>query len=79
MAIYTFKNMETDEVKDFHCSISEYDDFKVTMEEAGWTRVITPVGIIGDSVSLGKTDDGWNDVLKEIKKGSGRVNTIQTK
>ena len=27
---------------------------------------------------LSKTSDGWKDVLKKIKKGSGKGNTINT-
>ena len=78
MAIYTFENINTQEVVDHSCNISEYD---ALVEELGseWQRVFMPLNIISGSLSLGKTDDGWNDVLKRIKGGAGRVNTIQTK
>ena len=28
--------------------------------------------------TLGKTSEGWRDLLKSIKKGSGKENTINT-
>lgn len=35
------------------------------------------VSSAGDVVT--RTDSGWNDTLKRIKKASGKSNTIQTK
>ena len=36
-------------------------------------------GLVSDSKSaLTRAGSGWNDVLKGIKKGSGRSNTIKT-
>lgn len=33
----------------------------------------------GFKSNLSRTSDGWNDVLKKVKKGSGRANSIKTK
>jgi hypothetical protein len=36
-------------------------------------------GLVSDSKTpLRRAGSGWNDVLKKIKKGSGRSNTIKT-
>tara|TARA_B110000503_G_scaffold72394_1_gene111942 strand:+ start:1689 stop:1919 length:231 start_codon:yes stop_codon:yes gene_type:complete len=35
------------------------------------------ISMSGDVLS--KTDDGWTDVLKKIKSGSGKENSIHTK
>ena len=66
-----------DDEQDVVCSIDEYDDLKESMEKEGWRRVFTPtpsVGMVGSVLS--RTDEGFRDVLKNIKKGSGKKNTI---
>lgn len=43
-------------------------------------RTITSLNIVhqaGDTIS--RTDSGWNDMLKRIKKSSGKHSTIQVK
>ena len=39
--------------------------------------LVTPTIISGTGSLLSKTSDGWKDHLKEIKKGSGKGNTIK--
>tara|TARA_Y100001938_G_C8056528_1_gene414688 strand:- start:920 stop:1075 length:156 start_codon:yes stop_codon:yes gene_type:complete len=39
--------------------------------------LVTPTIIGGTGSLLSKTSDGWKDHLKEIKKGSGKGNTIK--
>jgi len=79
----------------FHCSSCEYsfdkilrmDDRKNPESEPcpecgnlnvkniiGSPKIVSSVGSI-----LSKTDNGWNDVLKRIKSGSGRKNTVHVK
>ena len=79
MPLYTFRNTQTEEVVEISCKMDERDH---VLEELGenWERVLMPVAIVaGNAMSLGKIDDGWNDVLKRVKSASGRKNTIQTK
>ncbi len=42
-------------------------------------RTMETGGLVSDSKTpLRRAGSGWNDVLKKIKKGSGRSNTIKT-
>jgi len=42
-------------------------------------RTLETGGLISDSKTpLRRAGSGWNDVLKKIKKGSGRKNSIKT-
>ena len=76
MPTYTFKNIETGEVKDYVMRMSELDQFKES--NPTFTQVITGgQGLVRDSGSM-KPDEGLRDVLKSIKKASGRGNTIET-
>lgn len=44
------------------------------------SRVVGGPSIVsGSSSVIKKAGSGWNDVLKKIKKGSGRSNTINTR
>ena len=76
MPTYDMKNVETGEVKEMFLKISE----KETMIESGkWVHVLSPLNIISQHGStISKASDGWKDLLKTIKKNSGRGNTIKT-
>lgn len=77
MPTYTFKHKETAEEFTTVCSMSEREAF--LNENPDYIQV-PPVVAFGDSVRLGirRIDNGFNDVLKEIKK-SHYKNTIQTR
>ena len=76
MPTYTFKNKSSGEVQEIVLRMSELDDFKSNNPEL--EQVITHTGsIVSDSGRL-KPDDGFRDVLRSIKKASGRNNTINT-
>ena len=76
MPTYDIKNSETGEEKEV---IMSYDSLQVYLDtNPEWKQVhksastiVTHTGSI-----LGKTSDGWKDVLKSVKKASGRKNTI---
>lgn len=78
MAIYTFENPSTNDMLDVECKISEYDEMKASMEEQGYVRVIKPIRTVGEGTGdiYSKSDDGWKDMLRTIKAGSGKNNTI---
>jgi len=78
MANYTFLNTTTDEEFDISMSISELDAYKENNPHL--QQLIKSAPSIGDTVRLGlkKPDSGFRDVLKRIKKASGRRNTINT-
>jgi hypothetical protein len=77
MPNYTFINKQTNEEFDEFMSISELDDFiknNPHLEQA----ISAPS--IADPTRLGlrKPDSGFRDVLKRVKKASGRNNTVNT-
>ena len=75
MPTYDVRNKKTGEEKEV---IMSYDALQVFISDSDWeqihkssARLVTHTGSI-----LGKTSDGWKDVLKSVKKASGRKNTI---
>ena len=76
MPSYTLRNIKTKEERDVFCS---YTELLVILEEdpSLVQKLTTPKILSGVGSLLSKTDDGWKDHLKEIKKGSGRDNTIK--
>jgi len=79
MAIYTFKNSLTEEVKEFWFPMSELDEQTAELGDKGWTRVFEPMSIVSTTGTIGKMDQGFNDRLQQIKSVSGRGNTINVK
>lgn len=78
MPIYTFINRETGEEADrFFTSWTDKDKF---LEENPQLKqkMVAPNMVSQVGSNLSKTSDGWKDLLKGIKKGSGRNNTINT-
>jgi len=76
MPTYIFKHKETGEEKEFFVSISKMQE--MTNPETGeWTQLIQPPNTVTHTGSMiGKTSNGWKDLLGRIKKNSGRDNTI---
>ena len=74
MPIYVYKNKDTGEQEEHVHRISEMDSF--LEEHPHLTRLIQPSGFVTGINK--KPDDGFRDVLKSIKKASGRGNTINT-
>jgi predicted nucleic acid-binding Zn ribbon protein len=77
MPIYQYKNEETGEVTDHYMSISSMEEFE--KENPNMKKVIHAPAI-GDAVRMGvrKTDEGFNDLLKSIKKNKPG-STIKTR
>lgn len=78
MPIYNFRNLETGEETTELMKISELDEFKKNNPHL--QQFLTGAPSLGDSVRLGlrKHDDGFNDVLKNIKSHHYK-STIETK
>lgn len=78
MASYTFYDTKTDKEFDIQMPISELDDYKA--QNPHLEQRIKTAPSIADPTRLGlrKPDSGFRDVLKRIKKGSGRNNTVNT-
>lgn len=80
MAIYTFRNTETEEVRDFHIRMSDLEEETARLKEEGWERVFVAPNVVWRGTgTLGKLDNEFNDNLKEIKKMAGKTSTIETK
>tara|TARA_Y100000389_G_scaffold154342_1_gene154835 strand:- start:629 stop:865 length:237 start_codon:yes stop_codon:yes gene_type:complete len=77
--IYTFKNNDTGEVFEKHMRMADQKPY--LEENPNLSLVITPSKIVGGYKStISQTPDGFNDVLKNIKKGSDPKHcTIDTK
>ena len=74
MPVYTFKNKETGEEFDSAMRIAELDEYLAANPHLDTVIRATPA-IRGMSI---KPDNGFRDVLKRIKKASGKSNTIET-
>ena len=78
MANYTFYDTKTKKQFDIDMSISELDSYKESNPHL--EQIIKTAPAIADPTLLGirKPDAGFRDVLKRVKKASGRNNTINT-
>ena len=78
MANYTFLNKKTNEEFDISMPISELDQYKANNPD--FEQLIVRAPSIADPTRLGlrKPDSGFRDVLKRVKKASGRGNKINT-
>lgn len=75
MPIYDFRNKETGEITEVSLRISELDQYKQSHPEMEQVH-LSAANLVSDAGI--KPDDGFRDVLKSIKKASGRNNTINT-
>jgi hypothetical protein len=78
MALYTITNDKTDETEDLFCT---YEDLQNILEKRGepWRQVIGTPGFVSHTGNIvNKTSGDWKDLLKGIKKGSGRGTNINT-
>lgn len=75
MPTYTLKNKETEEYFEVFCT---YDDLQnILKEDETLSHVIqSPNMVTMVGSTLGKTSEGWKDLLKSVKKGSGKGDTI---
>jgi hypothetical protein len=77
MPTYTLRNIKTSNEWDVICS---YDELQTILDETSdVVRVLSaPKIVTGVGTLHGKIPDGFKDKLNQIKKGSGRNNTIRT-
>jgi hypothetical protein len=76
MPLYDIRITETGEEKELMCS---HATLKEKMESGEWEQVHKSAATIVTHVggTLRQTSDGWKDILKTVKKNSGRDNTIR--
>ena len=79
MPVYSFRNKETNEETEVFLKIAELDQYKEDNPQLQQfiSKPHASVGMVKDMYS--RVPDGFNDVVKQIKKGSGMRNTIKTK
>ena len=79
MPQYDFRNKETGEVTEVLLRISEYDQWLSDNPE--WSRYFpadsAPKLVSGAKTTMRLAGSDWNEHLKNIKKTSGRQNTIK--
>lgn len=78
MPTYTLEHKDTGEQKDVLMSYDELQQHLV--DNLDWFRVIGPPPALVTSTGnvINKTSGDWKDLMKQIKKGSGKGNTIKT-
>lgn len=80
MPTYAFRNLETDQIEEYHIRISEYDQFK--LDNPHLERYIDEAaGTIGGVGGI-KTDSGFKEVLSKVAEAhpnSALANKHKTK
>ena len=72
---YKVKPLEEGDEYDIECRADELQDY---LKKHNCIKVLKFPGVISHHGSLlSKTDGGWKDNLKRIKKASGKGNTIK--
>lgn len=76
MPTYDLRNTETGEEKEI---IVSYSKMKEMTDSGEWQQIHKGSGTIVTHVggTLNTTSDGWKDLLKNMKKHSGRDDTIK--
>ena len=76
MPVYTLKDTKTQAQWDV---VMSYDDLQIVLDEnPDFLHVLKPIKIAPNAgrSNISRAGDGWKDVLKEVKKNSGRRNNI---
>ena len=76
MPTYNLKRISTQEYSEIQCS---YDELQMVLDaDEDLIQVLKAPSLVTDTKStLTRAGQGWQDLLKTIKKGSGRGNTIK--
>ena len=74
MPVYTLTNTKTGKVWDVTCS---YKDLQFELKKPNIEQVFKMPAFVGSTKSnITRAGDGWSDLLKNMKKKSGKGNTI---
>lgn len=68
MPQYTFEHKKTGEQKTEVLTLSQHEQF--LKDNPDWFQVIAAAGIVGGTGDRGKPDQGFRDILREIKKAN---------
>jgi len=75
MPTYNFLNTETGEEFQMFLKMDELDQYKLDNPNIQ-QMPSSPALVSGTGMAVSRTDEGWKDTLRSIKKASGRNNTI---
>ena len=76
MPTYLIKNTETEEEKEVFMNYGTLQEY-LSMNPS-WSQIHKSSHIVGGVRDVfSRTDEGWKDVVKSIKKGSGKCNTVR--
>ena len=78
MPIYNFRNKQTGEVTEVSLRISELDKYKEDNPDLEQAHLSAPGLTSGHKSARQLAGGDWNNMLDNIKKKSGRGNTIKT-
>jgi hypothetical protein len=74
MPVYTLKNTKTNKEWDITCS---YQDLQFELKKKNIEQVLKFPGMVGSTKSnLTRAGGDWQDLLKNMKKKSGKGNSI---
>jgi len=73
---YRFRNEETEEEFELFISVSELGEY--LKENSNITQLVHGAPMISSGRGMGKPDDGFKDILKEIKKKNSKGITRST-
>lgn len=77
MPTYTVKNEKTGEAKDIFCSYTELENY--LKENPDWGREFNAPALVTHTGNMiNKTSGDWKNLMQNIKKGSGKGNTIKS-
>lgn len=75
MPTYNMRNVETGEVSTVTITLAEREQMLASGE---WVQELAaPSFVTMPGGTLSRTSSDWRDLLKKIKKGSGKSNTIK--
>jgi len=75
MPVYTIRNNETEETMNVKMSYKDFQDFLHSNPE--YSQIFKMPATVSGSVSAHRrAGEGWQDILKKVKKSSGKDNTI---
>jgi predicted nucleic acid-binding Zn ribbon protein len=78
MPIYNFRSTETGEITEVTLRISQLDQYKTDNPQLEQVHLSAPGLTSGNKSARQLAGSDWNDLLKGIKKNSGKGNTIKT-
>ena len=76
MPMYNMQNEETGEIKQVLLTISERETW--LEENPGWKQTLSAPKIVGFTGNwFARTDDGFKEVMKKIRKGQPKDNLLR--